>query len=80
VICWEVLKNSHPHNEVEAHTLQYVVKVPKEGKVTVNYRVRMRWQVIARLSRPARPSAGPLCFDHGRKDRRLTSCKHNNMR
>ena len=43
VICWEVLKNSHPHNEVEAHTLQYVVKIPKDGKVTVNYRVRMRW-------------------------------------
>ncbi|HEX7550223.1 MAG TPA: hypothetical protein VF579_06575 [Candidatus Methylomirabilis sp.] len=40
---WEVLKSSHPHNKVEARTLQYVVKVPKDGKVTVNYRVRMRW-------------------------------------
>ena len=40
---WEVVKTSHPYEKVEAHTLQYVVKVPKDGKVTVNYRVRMRW-------------------------------------
>ena len=40
---WEVVKSSHPYTKVEAHTLQYVVKVPKDGKVTVNYRVRMRW-------------------------------------
>jgi len=40
---WEVIKTSHPYDKVEAHTLQYVVKVPKDGKTTVNYRVRMRW-------------------------------------
>ena len=40
---WEVVKTSHLYEKVEAHTLQYVVKVPKDGKVTVNYRVRMRW-------------------------------------
>jgi len=40
---WEVVKSSHPYEKIEAHTLQYVVKVPKDGKVTVNYRVRMRW-------------------------------------
>ncbi len=40
---WEIVKSSHPYSKVEAHTLQYVVKVPKAGKVTVNYRVRMRW-------------------------------------
>lgn len=40
---WEVVQSSHPYTKVEAHTLQYVVKVPKGGKVTVNYRVRMRW-------------------------------------
>jgi hypothetical protein len=40
---WEVIKTSHPYEKAEAHTLQYVVKVPKDGKVTVNYRVRMRW-------------------------------------
>jgi hypothetical protein len=40
---WEVVKSSHPYSKVEAHTLQYVMKVPKDGKITVNYRVRMRW-------------------------------------
>ncbi|RPI08907.1 MAG: DUF4139 domain-containing protein [Zetaproteobacteria bacterium] len=40
---WEVVKSSHPYAKVEAHTLQYAVKIPKNGKVTVNYRVRMRW-------------------------------------
>ena len=40
---WEVVKSSHPHEKAEAHTLQYVVQVPKDGKTTVNYRVRMRW-------------------------------------
>ena len=40
---WEVVKSSHPYSKIEAHTLQYVVKVPKNGKATVNYRVRMRW-------------------------------------
>lgn len=40
---WEVVKSSHPYSKVEAHTLQYVVKVPRDGKATVNYRVRMRW-------------------------------------
>jgi hypothetical protein len=39
---WEVIKSSHPYNKTEAHTLQYVVSVPKDGKTTVNYRVRMR--------------------------------------
>ena len=40
---WEVVKSSHPYSKIEAHTLQYVVKVPRDGKATVNYRVRMRW-------------------------------------
>ncbi len=40
---WEVTKTSHPYDKVEAHTLQYIVKVPKDGKTTVSYRVRMRW-------------------------------------
>jgi hypothetical protein len=40
---WEVIRTSHPYDKVEAHTLQYVVTVPKDGKTTVNYRVRMRW-------------------------------------
>jgi hypothetical protein len=40
---WEVVKSSHPYDKIEGHTLQYIVSVPKDGKVTVNYRVRMRW-------------------------------------
>ena len=40
---WEVVKSSHPYSKIEAHTLQYAVKVPGGGKTTVNYRVRMRW-------------------------------------
>ena len=40
---WEIVKSSRPYAEVNAHTLQYVEKVPKDGKVTVNYRVRMCW-------------------------------------
>ena len=40
---WEVVKSSHPYEKIEAHTLKYVVTVPKDDKVTVNYRVRMRW-------------------------------------
>lgn len=40
---WEVVKSSHAYTKIEAHTLQYVVRVPKNGKTTVNYRVRMRW-------------------------------------
>jgi hypothetical protein len=32
----EVIKTSHPDEKAEAHTLQYVVTVPKDGKVTVN--------------------------------------------
>ncbi len=40
---WEVVKSSHSYSKIEAHTLQVVVKVPKDGKATVTYRVRMRW-------------------------------------
>jgi len=40
---WQVVRSSHPYEKIEAHTLQYVIKVPKDGKTTVNYRVRMRW-------------------------------------
>ncbi len=40
---WQVLKTSHPYEKVEAHTLKYRVNVPKDGKTTVAYRVRMIW-------------------------------------
>ena len=40
---WEVIKSSHPYEKAEAHTLQFKVDVPTDGKTAVNYRVRMRW-------------------------------------
>ncbi len=40
---WEVVKASLPYEKTDARTLQFKVDVPKDGKTTVNYRVRMRW-------------------------------------
>ena len=40
---WEMIKSSHPYEKTEAHTLQFKVGVPKDGKTSVTYRVRMRW-------------------------------------
>lgn len=39
---WEVLTASHPYEKADAHTLRFDVAVPKEGEVTITYRVRMR--------------------------------------
>lgn len=38
---WDVLHASHAHKKIEAHTLEFAVKVPKESGVKINYRVRM---------------------------------------
>jgi len=40
---WEVLRSTHPHAKVEAHTLRYQIPVPKEGAATLTYRVRVRF-------------------------------------
>ncbi|HEX2500073.1 MAG TPA: DUF4139 domain-containing protein [Methylomirabilota bacterium] len=40
---WEVLRESQPHEKVEAHTLRYQVPVPQEGAARVTYRVRLRF-------------------------------------
>ena len=40
---WEVLRESQPHEKLEAHTLRYQVPVPQEGSARVTYRVRMRF-------------------------------------
>lgn len=40
---WEVIKANLPSEKTDAHTLQFTLGVPKDGKTTVNYRVRMRW-------------------------------------
>lgn len=38
---WEVLSKSHPYTKVDAHTIRFDVKVPKDGEVKVTYRVRV---------------------------------------
>ena len=38
---WQVLYSSHAYEKVEAHTLQFPVKIPKESGVKVAYRVRL---------------------------------------
>ena len=40
---WEVLNSSHSYEKIEAHTLKYTVKVPKDKEVKISYRVRMTW-------------------------------------
>jgi hypothetical protein len=40
---WEVLRSTHTHEKVEAHTLRFRVPVPKDGSARVNYRVRLRF-------------------------------------
>jgi hypothetical protein len=40
---WEVLRETQPHEKLEAHTLRYRVPVPQEGAAKVTYRVRLRF-------------------------------------
>jgi len=40
---WEMLRSSHSYEKIEAHTLQYLVNVPKDQEVKINYRVRIRF-------------------------------------
>ncbi|MFZ1058793.1 MAG: DUF4139 domain-containing protein, partial [Candidatus Rokuibacteriota bacterium] len=40
---WEVLRETHRHEKVEAHTLRYQIPVPKEGAAKLTYRVRVRF-------------------------------------
>jgi hypothetical protein len=40
---WEVLRETQPHEKLEAHTLRYQVPVPQEGTAKVTYRVRLRF-------------------------------------
>ncbi len=40
---WTILSSSHPYEKIEAHTLKYTVKVPKDKEVKITYRVRMTW-------------------------------------
>lgn len=38
---WAVLHASHAYKKIEAHTLEFPVKMPKESGVTIDYRVRV---------------------------------------
>jgi hypothetical protein len=40
---WTVLSKSQAYNQKDAHTIEFPVQVPKDGQVTVTYRVRIQW-------------------------------------
>ena len=40
---WKVLAKTHAFNQKDAHTIEFPVRVPKDGEVTVTYRVRIQW-------------------------------------
>jgi hypothetical protein len=40
---WKVLSKTHAFNQKDAHTIEFPVQVPKDGEVTVTYRVRIQW-------------------------------------
>ena len=40
---WEVLRESHPHEKIQAFTAQWKIPVPKEGETKLSYRIRVRF-------------------------------------
>jgi hypothetical protein len=38
---WTVVSNSHPYTKVDAHTIRFNVKVPKDAEIKVKYRVKV---------------------------------------
>lgn len=40
---WKVLSSSHKFTKKDAHTIEFPVTVPKDGEVTVTYRIRTTW-------------------------------------
>jgi hypothetical protein len=40
---WEVLRESHPHEKIQAFTAQWKIPVPKDGTTRLTYRTRVRW-------------------------------------
>jgi hypothetical protein len=40
---WQVLHSTHRFEKIESHTLRYAVTVPKDGRETIVYRVRIRY-------------------------------------
>ena len=39
---WKIVSKSHEYNKIDAHTIGFDVTVPKNGKTTVTYRVRIQ--------------------------------------
>jgi hypothetical protein len=40
---WKVIKSSHEFTKKDAHTIEFPVKVPKDGEVVVTYTIRTEW-------------------------------------
>jgi hypothetical protein len=40
---WEMLSNSHPYRKLDAFTVRFDVPVPRDGEVTLRYRVRVKF-------------------------------------
>jgi len=40
---WTLLESSHKSEKIEAHTLKYMVRIPKDKEEKITYRVRMTW-------------------------------------
>ncbi|MFC1735368.1 DUF4139 domain-containing protein [Candidatus Hydrogenedentota bacterium] len=40
---WQVLKSSHQYKKYDAHTLKFIVKVPKDKETKISYRVRVKY-------------------------------------
>jgi len=41
---WEVVSKTHPYTKIDAHTIRFDVKVPKDQEVKVKYRVKVGLQ------------------------------------
>lgn len=40
---WQILNSSHQYNKLDAHTVEFPVKVERNGAVKVTYTVRTKW-------------------------------------
>ena len=40
---WQILSESNAHTKKDAFTIEYPVKVPKDGKVTITYTAQYKW-------------------------------------
>ena len=40
---WRILSSTHQWKKLDAHTFNFMVKIPARGEEKINYRVRVRW-------------------------------------